>query len=148
MNNEKSQKAMELFKQGYNCSQSVIGAWCEELGLDFSTAVKLSQTFGGGMGRMREVCGACTGAFMVLGLKYGTDNPKDASRKKQVYEIVQKFAKRFKEENGRDTIVCRELLGLSGASAPTPAKRTAEYYKKRPCVELVGLSAGLLDEFI
>ncbi|MGN1114376.1 MAG: C-GCAxxG-C-C family protein [Oscillospiraceae bacterium] len=148
MNNEKSQKAMELFKQGYNCSQSVIGAWCEDLGLDFSAAVRLSQTFGGGMGRMREVCGACTGAFMVLGLKYGTDNPKDSGRKKQVYEIVQKFAKRFKEENGSDSIICRELLGLKGSSSPTPSKRTAEYYKKRPCVELVGLSAGLLGEFI
>ena len=101
------------------------------------------------MGRLREVCGTCTGAFMVLGLKYGTADSKDSERKKEVYEIVQKFAKRFKEVNGFDSIVCRELLGLpSGSSVPIPAKRTNEYYKKRPCVELVGLSAGLLDEFI
>lgn len=149
MNIEKSEKAKELFKKGYNCSQAVLGAWCEELGIDFDTAMKISQTFGGGMGRLREVCGTCSGAFMVLGLKYGTANNSDFNTKKEVYEIVQKFAKRFKEENGFDSIICRELLGLqSGASVPTPAKRTNEYYKKRPCVELVGLSAGLLGEFI
>ena len=108
----------------------------------------LSQSFGGGMGRMREVCGACSGAFMVLGLKYGTPDSSDAQTKKKVYEIVQKFAARFKEENGFDSIVCRDLLGLPGASRPKPAERTAEYYKKRPCAELVALSSGLLDEFI
>lgn len=148
MNTVKAEKAKLLFKKGYNCSQAVLGAWCEELGLEFNTAMRLSQTFGGGMGRMREVCGACSGAFMVLGLKYGTSDSTDAQTKKQVYEIVQKFAARFKEENGFDSIICRELLGLPGASQPKPAERTNEYYKKRPCVELVGLSAGLLDEFI
>lgn len=149
MNTKKSEVAKELFKKGYNCSQAVLGAWCEELGLDFNTAMRISQSFGGGMGRLREVCGTCTGAFMVLGLKYGTADSKDFERKKEVYEIVQKFAKRFKEVNGFDSIICRELLGLpSGSSVPIPAKRTNEYYKKRPCVELVGLSAGLLDEFI
>lgn len=148
MNTDKSEKAMELFKSGYNCSQSVLGAWIDELGLDFSTAMKLSQSFGGGMGRLREVCGACSGAFMVLGLKYGSDDPKNAETKKNIYATVQKFAERFKEENGFDSIICRELLGLDGASRPVPAKRTDEYYKKRPCIELVGLSAGLLDEFM
>ncbi len=148
MNAEKSKKAGELFRRGYNCSQSVLGAWCEDLGLDFKTAMKLSQTFGGGMGRMREVCGACTGAFMVLGLKYGTFDPTNMKTKTEVYTIVQKFAQRFKEENGFDSIICRELLGLDGASKPKPAARTGEYYKKRPCVELVELSAGLLEEFI
>lgn len=149
MNIQKAEKAKELFKKGYNCSQAVLGAWCDELGLDFDTAMKISQTFGGGMGRLREVCGTCTGAFMALGLKYGTADSSDSATKKEVYELVQKFAKRFKEVNGFDSIICRELLGLSGgASVPSPAKRTDEYYKKRPCVELVGLSAGLLDEFI
>lgn len=148
MNKEKAEKAKNLFKKGYNCSQAVLGAWCEELGLDFSTAMRMSQTFGGGMGRMREVCGTCTGAFMVLGLKYGTADSTDMQRKKDVYEIVQRFAARFKEENGFNSIICRELLGLTGTSRPKPAERTAEYYKKRPCVELVGLAAGLLDEFL
>lgn len=152
MNLEKSPKAqaaMKLFKEGYNCSQSVIGAWCEELGLDFKTAVTISAGFGGGMGRLREVCGACSGAFMVLSLKYGGYAPKDMQRKKGMYEIIQKFAARFKQENSFNSIICRELLGLSsGPSVPTPAERTEGYYKKRPCVELVGMSAELLNEFI
>lgn len=148
MNKERSEQAKMLFKKGYNCSQAVLGAWCEELGLDFDTAMKIAQPLGAGMGRMREVCGTCTGAFMVLGLKYGNSDPSDVQTKKQVYELVQKFSKRFKEENGFDSIICRELLGISGTSKPTPAKRTDEYYKKRPCVELVGLAAELLNEFM
>lgn len=148
MNIEKAEKAKELFRKGYNCSQSVLGVWTQELGLDFNTAMRISQGFGGGMGRLREVCGACSGAFMVLGMKYGTDNSKDFETKKSLYEKVQKFAARFKEENGHNTIICREMLGLSGSSVHIPAERTQEYYKKRPCVELVGLAAGLLDEFL
>lgn len=148
MNINKSTKAKELFKKGYNCSQSVLGAWADELGIDLKTAMMISQSFGGGMGRMREVCGACSGAFMVLGIKYGTDDPKDFETKKALYAKVQKFAQRFKDENGFDSIVCRELLGLDGSSKPVPAQRTNLYYKKRPCLELVGLSAGLLDEFM
>lgn len=146
---EKARCAMKLFKEGYNCSQSVLGAWCAELGLDMKTAAALSAGFGGGMGRMREVCGACTGAFMALGLKYGSYLPTDAQKKKEMYEIIQKFAARFKEENGFDSIICRELLGLpSGASEPKPAPRTENYYKKRPCGELVGIAAALLTEFM
>lgn len=148
MNYEKAEKAKQLFKSGYNCSQSVLGVWTDELNLDFSTAMKISQSFGGGMGRLREVCGACSGAFMVLGMKYGTDDSKDFKVKKDLYEKVQKFAARFKEENKFDSIICREMLGLAGPSKSVPAERTKEYYKKRPCIELIGLAAGLLDEFI
>ena len=139
---------MEFFKQGYNCSQSVVGAWAEDMGLDLNTALKISCGFGGGIGRMREVCGAFSGAVMILGLKFGNTVGSDAKAKGANYELVQKFAKRFKEENGRDTIICREMLGLDGASKPTPAARTNEYYKKRPCVELVGIASGLLAEFV
>lgn len=148
MNIEKAKKAKELFKKGYNCSQSVLGVWVEELGIDFNTAMRISQSFGGGMGRLREVCGACSGAFMVLGMKYGNDDPRDFETKKNLYAKVQKFAERFKQENGFDSIICKELLGLNEASKPVPAQRTDAYYKKRPCIELVGLSAGLLDEFM
>mgnify|MGYP000803104874 FL=1 len=145
----KAVKAMELFKSGYNCSQAVIGAWHEEIGLDFNTAVHISSGFGGGMGRLREVCGSCSGAFMVLSMKYGYTDPKNYKDKKRLYELIQKFAARFKEENGFDSIVCRELLGLSsGASSPAPSIRTDSYYKKRPCPELIGLSSYLLTEFI
>lgn len=138
---------MELFRQGYNCSQAVVGAWTEEIGLPFDTAVKFSAGFGGGMGRLREVCGAVSGAFMVLGMKYSTGLP-DPQSKKAMYEKIQAFAARFKEENQFHSIVCREMLGLSGASKPAPAARTDAYYKKRPCAELIGLSAALLEEFM
>lgn len=148
MNKEKYDKAVAYFKQGYNCSQSVVASWCEEVGLDLDTALKISCGFGGGMGRLREVCGACTGAFMILGMKYGEINGVDGKAKPKNYEVIQAFAKRFKEENGKDTIVCRELLGLPGASKPMPAERTEEYYRKRPCGEIIGIASSLLDEFM
>lgn len=148
MNEEKARKAREYFLQGYNCSQSVLAAWCEDLGLDMNTALRISACFGGGMGRLREVCGACSGAFMVIGLKYGYTEGKDFKTKSENYAMVQKFAARFKEENGFDSIICREMLGLNGASSPTPEKRTEQYYKKRPCPDMIALASGLLDEFV
>jgi len=148
MNEEKARKAKEYFLQGYNCSQSVVAAWCDEIGLDMETALKVSSCFGGGMGRMREVCGAFSGALMVLGMKYGNTVGKDAKAKGENYAMVQKFAARFKEENNFDSIICREMLGLTGASQPAPAARTQEYYKKRPCPELIAMASGLLGEFM
>ncbi len=141
-----SEKAVELFKSGYNCSQAVFGAYAEELGLGFETAVKISSSFGGGMGRLREACGALTGSFMVLGMLNGEYEPGDNKSKSEHYKNVQKLAERFKEQNG--SIICRELLGLSrnGADSPIPELRTDGYYKKRPCVELVELAAKNLDE--
>ena len=147
-NNDKARLAGELFMQGYNCSQSVICAWAADIGLERETALRLSSGFGGGMGTLREVCGSVTGAFMVLSFKYGYSDPRDTSAKAELYKLIQTFAARFKEENRFDSIVCRDMLGLSGASEPTPAARTSEYYKKRPCRELIELSAGLLGEFI
>ena len=144
----KAKLAGELFAQGYNCSQSVIAAWADEIGLDRQTALLVSSGFGGGMGRLREVCGAVSGAFMVLSYKFGSTDVSDGKAKAALYETIQAFASRFKQENRFDSIVCRDMLGLSGASAPTPAERTAEYYKKRPCRELIELSSGLLGEFI
>ncbi len=134
-NENKARLAGEYFMQGYNCSQAVVAAWAEDMGL-------------GGIGRLREVCGSVSGAVMVLGLKHGYADGRDQQAKGEMYKLIQAFVSRFKEENGFDSIVCRELLGLDGASAPQPAKRTGEYYKKRPCKELVELSAGLLGEFI
>ena len=143
---ERAEKAKELFKQGYNCSQSVLGVFCEELGMDFDTAMKISSSFGGGMGRMREVCGTVSGMFMAAGLAFsGSDG--SASGKKEQYEIVQELAKRFKEKNG--SIICRELLnGVETSSSPTPSERTETYYKKRPCIELVGDSVEILEGFM
>ncbi len=141
-----SKKAVELFKSGYNCSQAVFGAFAEELGIDFDTAVKISSSFGGGMGRMREVCGALTGSFMALGMLEGGYDARDNKAKAEHYKNVQELAEKFRQQNG--SIICRELLGLSqkGADNPVPELRTDGYYKKRPCVELVELAAKNLDE--
>ena len=145
--NSVRERAMELFKQGYNCSQSVFGAFCEECGMDFETSLKLSSSFGGGMARLREVCGAVSGMFMVAGMKYGYTDPKDNLAKTEHYKRIQELAEQFREKNG--SIICRDLLGLSVQSESyIPEKRTEEYYKKRPCVELVGDAAEIIYEFI
>lgn len=142
-----SQKAMELFKQGYNCSQAVFAAFCDDLGIDFETAIKIASSFGGGMGRLREVCGAVSGMFMVAGLMYGYTNPKDNKAKTAHYKLIQELAAQFKAEN--HSIICRELLGLTTEpDSHVPELRTKEYYKKRPCTELVGCTAGIMEELI
>ncbi|MFT3952262.1 MAG: C-GCAxxG-C-C family protein [Oscillospiraceae bacterium] len=139
-----AQAAMRLFKSGCNCSQAVLCAYCEELGMDTETALRLSSGFGGGMGRLREVCGAVTGAFMALDLKYASADLTDNAAKAAQYALIQRYAKAFEGECG--SIICRELLGLSEKrSVPVPELRTAQYYKKRPCAELVGLACELLD---
>ena len=143
---EKADKAKELFKSGYNCSQAVLGVFCEELGLDFDTAMKISSSFGGGMGRMREVCGTVSGMFMAAGLAYSSSD-SSAQNKTEQYKIVQELAKRFKDRNG--SIICRELLqGIENSTTPTPSERTETYYKKRPCVELVGDSVEILEQYL
>lgn len=144
---EHSELAKELFKKGYNCSQSVFAAFCDEMGLDFETALKIASSFGGGMGRLREVCGAVTGMFMVAGMVYGYSDPLDKTAKAEHYKLIQSMGKKFKDENG--SIICRELLGLSAENdTPIPEDRTEEYYKRRPCAELVEQAAIILDEYI
>lgn len=145
---KRRETAVNYFKQGYNCSQAVIAAYTDVLDLDFETAVKLGASFGGGMGRLREVCGAVSGAFAVLGLLKGYSDPKDNTAKKTHYELIQKFAAEFKEKNS--SYICRELLNLSfdGADAPAPELRTDTYYKKRPCAELVGDAAEILFDYV
>ena len=143
----KGDKAYELFKEGYNCSQAVFGAFSEELGVDFDTAVKLASGFGGGIGRMREICGTFTGLTMATSMIYGYDDPNDTETKAELYEKIRALADKFREENG--SIICRELLGLQQAEkSAIPEARTSEYYKKRPCAELCRYAADLLDEFI
>ncbi|MBR2914007.1 MAG: C_GCAxxG_C_C family protein [Oscillospiraceae bacterium] len=145
MNHE--EKARELFKQGYNCSQAVLLAFCDVTGLNEQTALMLSSSFGGGMGRMREVCGAVSGMFMVAGLLYGYSEPHDQAGKTAHYKRIQALAEEFRKENG--SIICRELLGLpGGADSHVPEPRTDAYYKKRPCAELVALAARIMDAYI
>lgn len=144
---EKMKTAEELFRQGFNCSQSVFAAFSDECGIDRETALKLASSFGGGMGKMREVCGAVTGMFMVAGLKYGYSDPQDAQAKAEHYRRIQELAEKFKTENG--SIICRELLGLpEGPDTPTPEARTPGYYKKRPCAELVKCAAKIMEEYL
>lgn len=144
---ERVELAEKLFKDGYNCSQSVVGAFSDILPFDYDTLMKLASPFGGGMGRLREVCGAVSGMFIVLGFLKGYDNKTDTDDKKRVYENVQSLAKKFEEENG--SIICRELLGLSVKSeSPAPEKRTDEYYKKRPCAEMVRSAVKIIEEII
>lgn len=143
----KQETAKNLFCKGYNCAQAVAGAYAEEMGMDFDTVVKAVSSFGGGMGRMREVCGAVSGIFFVAGALYGYSDPKDFNAKKEHYERIQYLAAKYKEETG--SIICRELLGLEGKDTKAePSKRTKEYYKKRPCPEMVGLAAKIMEEYI
>ncbi len=140
-------KAMALFKEGYNCSQAVMLAFADKYDIEESAAVKLASSFGGGMGRMREVCGAVSGMFMVAGLLYGYDDPKAREEKADHYARIQELAAEFTKLNG--SIVCRELLGLSQKKdEPTPSERTDEYYKKRPCEQLVGIAAAIMEQYI
>lgn len=140
-----AEKAEALFKDGYNCAQAVLGAYCEELGLPIDTAMKLASSFGGGIGRMREVCGACSGMFMAAGLLYGYATPETGAPKMALYERIRELADRFKKENG--SIICRELL--EGAQVGgAPEARTEAYYQKRPCSEYVKIAAGILEQYI
>lgn len=138
-------KAAELFLQGYNCAQAVAVAYCGEMGLTEAQAAKMASAFGGGMGRMREVCGAVSGMLLVLSQLYGYDTPGDDESKKVLYTRVQELAGRFREENG--SIICREIL-KNPPSDPNPTPRTAEFYAKRPCAKMVLTAAKLLEEFM
>ena len=143
----RKERAMSLFESGYNCSQSVVLAFSDLTGTDEKTLAKIASSFGGGMGRLREVCGAVTGMFMVAGLVYGYDSAETGAKKAEHYARIQHLAEKFSEETG--SIVCRELLGLDiKKDNPIPEKRTEEYYKKRPCRELVGIAAEILEEMI
>ena len=139
---KKSEIARELFLSGNNCSQAVFCAFAPDYGFDVETARRVSCALGGGLGRMREVCGAVSGAALVFGLKYGDD-------KMLSYAKVQEFCARFKSEVG--SIICRELLEGAKVQVETggkPEERSGQYYQKRPCAELVALAAGILEDML
>ena len=138
-------KAGELFLGGCNCAQAVFLAFSDVTGVDEKLAARLSSPFGGGMGRMREVCGAVSGMLMVLGVLYGYDEQDGDAKKRQLYRDVQALAGSFREECG--SIICREIL-KNPSSDPNPTPRTAEFYAKRPCARMVMTAARLLDAFI
>ena len=138
-------KAAELFLSGYNCAQAVAVAFTDVTGLTEQQAAKMASAFGGGMGRMREVCGAVSGMLMVLSYVYGYDTPGDDISKKRLYGQVQALAAGFRAENG--SIICREIL-KNPPSDPNPTPRTAEFYAKRPCTKMVMTAARLLEQFM
>ncbi len=140
-------KAMELFKEGYNCAQAVVLAYEDYFEESPEMLALMISSFGGGMGRLREVCGAVSGMFFVAGKLYGYADPKASTEKMEHYARIQELAASFRERNG--SIICRDLLHLQEQiSVPVPEERTAEYYKKRPCGELVADAASILEQYI
>ncbi len=139
--------AMANFLKGYNCSQAITLAFADLVDIDEKTLLQMASSFGGGMGRLREVCGSVSGMFMIAGLLYGYDGPETGDVKAHHYARIQELAKRFEEKHG--TIICREMLGLSVRhDSPVPEARTQEYYKKRPCAEIIGDAAEILEQYI
>ena len=160
----KIEKAVELFKEGFNCSQAVVAAYAQDYGFTREQALKMAASFGGGIGRLREVCGAVSSMMTVFGIVYGYADPKAKEDKTLHYERVQELARRFREANG--SIICRELLSESAenqtvktasdreqisamlSNAPVPTERTEAYYQKRPCAELCAIAANIVDAYM
>jgi len=145
MSNTKAEKAREYFKEGYNCCQAVVLAFCEDAGIDKETALLMASSFGGGIGRLREVCGAVSGMCMIAGKLYGYTSPDAKEEKMEHYKLIQDLAKAFSDKNG--SIICRELTGLE-KTTHIPDERNKEYYKKRPCDMLVYDAAEILEKLI
>lgn len=142
-----AEKACQYFADGRNCAQAVFASFCDVTGINEELALKMSSSFGGGMGRMREVCGACSGMFMAAGILYGYSSPDNDEEKAEHYRRIQYLAGKFKEKY--NTINCAELLAeLKVNKNPVPEKRTEEYYKSRPCIRFVEAAAEILDEYI
>lgn len=144
----KRELAIQYFKSGCNCAQAVFLAFTDYTGFDEKTALRLAAPFGGGLGRQREICGAVSGMCLVAGALYGYDDTEDKSAKAAHYGTVQALCALFRERAG-GSIICRDLLGSEGKdTASTPSDRTAAYYQKRPCIELVGIAAEILENYI
>jgi len=142
---DRGEYAAQLFVKGYNCAQALAVAFCDLTGYDADTASRMASSFGGGMGRMREVCGAVSGMLLVAGLLYGYDQPEDETGKKTHYARVQELAGQFREQVG--SIICRDIL-KNPPSDPVPSPRTEAYYASRPCVRMVYLAASVLERYI
>ena len=144
---ERAARAKEYFNQGYNCAQSVALAYADITSLDEEMVAKITASFGGGLGRLREVCGAVSGMAFLASFISPCPSADDADAKKANYALVQEFAEQFRQQNG--SIVCRSLLGLDRQKdEPTPSPRTAEYYKKRPCSEYVYDAALIVGKYL
>lgn len=137
--------AADLFEKGYNCAQSVTVAFCDVTGLEPDAAAAMASSFGGGMGRMREVCGAVTGMLLVAGILYGYSTPGDDEAKAAHYRRVQEMANRFRQEAG--SLTCRDIL-KNPPSDPSPTPRSDEFYRMRPCTRMVYMAAEILSSYL
>lgn len=143
----RADRAEALFREGYNCCQSVFGAFTDVTGMDLETSMKYASPFGAGFGKLREVCGAVSGMTMVAGILKGYSEPTDREGKIAVYHLIQDMAAEFEKRHG--TIICRELLNLKpGEDLPEPAVRTEEYYQSRPCIGAVRTAAEIVQEYL
>lgn len=141
------EEAVKTFESGYGCAQSVFVTYADLFGIDRETALKLSSPMGGGIGRMREVCGTVSSMALLAGLKEGNIDPSDEEGRERIYLLVRKMSDLFREENG--TIICRELLGLEEMEqSAKPGKRTKEYYESRPCSRLVACAAKIVEDML
>ena len=147
-NEERIEKAVKLFKEGFNCSQSVVAAFADQYGFTREQALRMSASFGGGIGRMRETCGAACGLFLLAGLETGATDGADREGKAANYAVVQELAEEFKKRNG--ALKCADLLGLSKKEpvVSTPEARTPQYYAKRPCAKMVEEAARIWCEYL
>lgn len=145
--NNRIERAVEYFKSGYNCSQSVVAAFADMYGYTEEQALRMSASFGGGIGRMRQTCGAACGIFMLAGLEKAAIDGKDRQGKAANYALVQELAEEFKKRNG--SLICAELLGLKKAEGSAiPEARTEQYYAKRPCLKMVEEAAIIWTDFL
>ena len=139
-----AERACEYFKNGYSCAQAVLLAFAPVLNLDENTILKMSSSFGGGMGRMREVCGAVSSMLMVAGLLKGYTSPGDMLGKTRHYQLVQNLAKKFEKVQG--SIICRDILDLpAGWDSPLPSARTDKYYSERPCESCIRTASEIIE---
>lgn len=147
---ERVERARNYFTAGYNCAQAVAMTFDDIMGMDVTTIARIAAPFGGGMGRMREVCGTVSGMSLVAGSIMPSVDPKNMEQRGANYALVQHFAEQFRNENG--DIVCRRLLGLEPmverAESAMPSQRTQEYYRKRPCAEYVATAARIVAEYL
>lgn len=141
------EQAVATFEEGYNCAQAIFVTYADVFGIDRDTALRMTSTMGGGIGRMREVCGTVTSMELLAGLQEGCASATDSKEKERVYTLARELADKFKEENG--SIICRELLGIVGREqSARPSERTKEYYATRPCSKFVASAAKIIEEIL
>jgi C_GCAxxG_C_C family probable redox protein len=138
--------AVKCFNNGFNCAQAVLSTYSEQFGVDKTTALKIAGSFGGGMGHIGETCGAVTGAFMLIGLKYGKVQKDDNAARERTYSLVKEFANQFKAIHG--SVKCTELLGYDLSTTDGLRAASEANLWNTVCAKLVKDSAQIIEELI